>query len=351
MKNRISILAFAIFALASIAGAEARSLQSVAAGQPIPGQYIVVLDESRVVAHGRRGAAERRDDIRVAADELAALHRGKRQHVFSESLTGFSVRIDAAGARRLAADPRVAMVAQDSIVETTSIQTAVPSWGLDRIDQRDLPLDDTFQWVDDPSVSDVHVYVLDTGIRSTHEDFGVRVDVVNSYDVFTGGPVAEDCHGHGTHVAGIVGGSDHGVAKNVTLHPVRVLSCSGSGSVSTVLAGIDWLTTRVIDAQHAAVVNLSLATSPSTILDNAIRTSIEAGIVYVAAAGNNADSACNYSPARVAEVITVGASDSVDSRLATSNHGECVDLYAPGAGIVSTYHRNDGDTISMSGTS
>ena len=349
MKYAI-LIAFALIAAAS---AHARPLVSAHDANTIPGQYIVVLEESQFAPPGLARAAERRREIAGTADLIAAEYRGERSYVFSESLTGFSVKMSAVRGRRLAGDPRVALVVPDSRVASASenVQANPPSWGLDRLDQRDPNLDGSYSWYTAENSADVHVYVLDTGIRSTHADFGGRVDAVNSFNAYMDGNDVNDCNGHGTHVGGIIGGAQYGVAKNAILHPVRVLTCSGAGSLSAVIAGVDWITSQVIENQHPAVASMSLSTSPSLVLDNAIRASIAAGVTYVAAAGNNGDSACLYSPARIDEVITVGATTLDDTRMPNSNFGDCVDIYAPGDRIVSTFNRSDTDSASMSGTS
>lgn len=325
----------------------------ITADDPVPDEYIVVLQEELFAPPGLTASAHRRSDISHVADDLAFHYRGRRGEIFSEALSGFAIRADAQSARALSRDPRVALVVENHWIEAATLDTQAnpPSWGLDRIDQRELLLDGYYSWYAPESTSDVHVYVIDSGIRATHADFGGRVDTIGSFDAFGDGQNADDCHGHGTHVAGIIAGTDYGVAKSARLHSVRVLDCSARGSLSTVLAGIDWVTRQVLDNPHPAVANLSLGTGGSTLLDDAVRTSIAAGVVYVAAAGNSADDACQYSPARIDEVITVGAVDADDRRASFSSHGECVDLYAPGAGITSTFNRDDFDTLTMSGTS
>lgn len=320
---------------------------------PVPDKYIVLLKDSSFAPQELAIAAERRRAIQQVADELTHRIGGIRDQMYSEVVTGFSVRIDRRGAERLSRDPAVALVAEDSWVETleSHYQIEPPSWGLDRLDQRDPALDNLYSWYVAESAHNVHVYVMDSGIRSTHVDFGGRVDTLESISMIQDDFGVEDCHGHGTHVAGIIGGTDHGVSKDVRIHPVRVLDCDGRGSLSSLVAGIEWVTNRVMENPHPAVVNISLGTQGSMILDNAVQTSIAAGIVYIAAAGNSADDACTYSPARIPEVITVGATDIDDSRAAFSSHGECVDIYAPGRGITSTFNRDDTDTLKMSGTS
>ena len=341
------------FALVTAVSAHAGPLRSANDSNIIEDQYIVVLEEAQFAPPGLARAAERRREVAETSAIIASQYRGMRRHVFSESMTGFSVNMSGRRARQLATDPRVAAVVPDTWVTsaTEHVQSSPPSWGLDRVDQRDAFLDDAYGWYATENTEEVHVYVLDTGIRSTHADFGGRVDTVNSFNAYFDGNDVNDCNGHGTHVAGIVGGTNHGVAKNAVLHPVRVLTCSGAGSLSAVIAGVDWITSQVLENQHPAVASMSLSSSPSLVLDNAIRTSITAGVTYVAAAGNSGDSACFYSPARIDEVITVGATTMDDARMANSNFGDCVDIYAPGDRIVSTFNRSDTDSVSMSGTS
>ncbi len=332
---------------------------SVQAGQiqraesPIADQYIVVLNSDLPALASRATNSERRSGVDAVSRDLARDFRGQISGVFADTLRGFAVRMNQRDAAALARDPRVAYVAEDQWVQGTSSSTQFdpPSWGLDRIDQRDVLLDAQYRYVDDSAQSSVHVYVVDSGIHYTHEDFGGRVDAINGFNPYTDGFGVEGCHGHGTHVAGTIGGSSFGVAKNVTLHPVRVLNCWNGGPVSAVIMGVDWVTARMNDEPHAAIANLSLITAPSQTLDDAIRASIAAGVTYVVAAGNNSADACNYSPARVAEAITVGASTPSDSMASNSNFGACVDLYAPGTGIVSAFNGSNTDSLTMSGTS
>lgn len=347
MKTAILILLSLIGMQTALAGG------IITAEDPLPNEYIVVLHEDIFAPPGLAIAAERRSDIRRVADDLSFRHYARRGNIFSEALTGFTIRADRKMARSLSRDPRVALVTENHWIEATTLfdQIDPPSWGLDRIDQREPVLDGYYSWYSPESFNNVHVYVIDSGIRSTHADFGGRVDTIASFDAIGDGQGTEDCHGHGTHVAGIIAGTDHGVAKDAWLHPVRVLDCDARGSLSTVLSGIDWVTRQVLDNPHPAVANLSLGTAGSTLLDNAVRTSIAAGVVYVAAAGNSGDDACQYSPAHIDEVITVGAVDADDHRASFSSHGECVDIYAPGTGITSTFRRDDFDTLMMSGTS
>lgn len=302
-------------------------------GDAIRDQFIVVLQDD---VPGQAAI-----DARAVAEEHAARHGGELLHVYEHSLKGYAIRLSEAKARALASDPRVKYVEPDRVV--TADQGGA-TWGLDRTDQRDLPLSGTYRY--DPSGSGVHAYIIDTGIRTTHSEFGGRA--WGGYTAVNDGNGTNDCNGHGTHVAGTVGGRTWGMAKNITLHPVRVLDCSGSGSTSGVIAGVDWVT-----ANHAspAVANMSLGGGASQSLDDAVARSIASGVTYAIAAGNSAADACNTSPARAPAAITVGATESDDARAWYSNWGTCLDLFAPGSGITSSWNTSDTATNTISGTS
>ena len=271
-------------------------------------------------------------------------------------MQGFTVSTDASGANALAADPRVARVEADAWVRAAGAQIAPPSWGLDRIDQRGPALDGWFLFGATGSGS--HLFVFDTGIRSTHADFDGRVDTASAYTALDDGLGSEDCNGHGTHVAGIAGGLLYGAAKAVILHPVRVLGCDGAGYLSDVIAAIDWMVAEVEAHQSGpasghwrAVANLSLEAPASYVFDIAVRKAVASGITVVVSAGNDASDACAFSPSGVSEAIVVGATDDTDQLAAFSNGGPCVDLLAPGVAIVSSWIRDDDDAVVLSGTS
>jgi subtilisin family serine protease len=282
----------------------------------VPGEYIVVLEDRAAGPKGPGSAAD------AVAANLANAHGGTVRRIYRNALLGFSVRMPEAAARRMSLDERVAFVEEDGTVEALATQLN-PPWGLDRIDQRTLPLNQTYNY--DATGSNVKVYVIDTGIRFSHVQFGGRA--VSGFDSVDGGS-ADDCNGHGTHVAGTIGGSAYGVAKGVSLVGVRVLNCQGSGSTSGVVAGIDWVSGNHQPGQPA-VANMSLGGGISSALDTAVLNSINDGITYAIAAGNSNANACNASPARVGAAITVGATTSADARASYSNFGTCVDLFAP----------------------
>lgn len=306
---------------------------SVATSAEVPQRrYIVVLDDSVV-------------DAGDVAREHAGLFGLRVSFVYEHALKGYAATIPTAVVGALRADSRVAFVERDGTMRASTTQPNA-TWGLDRIDQRALPLSTTYTYT--ATGAGVKAYIIDTGIRYTHVEFGGRA--IKGYDaVIPGGP-ASDCNGHGTHVAGTTGGGTYGVAKSVTLVSVRVLTCVGTGSTSGVIAGVDWVTSNHGTGQPA-VANMSLGGGASAALDTAVRNSIADGVSYALAAGNDNKDACGGSPARVSEAMTIGATDNADRRASFSNFGPCVDWFAPGVIITSAWWLTDTSTNTISGTS
>ena len=338
MKQQISLTLASILLLACaeqptstprLVAADQKAEYLVGQSDVIPGRFIVTL----------------RDGASPAA--VAREHGVAPAYVYTRVLNGFAGSISQAARDGLLRDSRVARVETDGIAYASTTQSGA-TWGIDRIDQRALPLNGSYSYM--ASGSGVTAYIIDTGIRFAHGEFGGRAS--SGYDAVDGGS-ADDCNGHGTHVAGTVGGSTYGVAKSVALVAVRVLDCGGSGSWSGVIAGMDWVT-----ANHSgpAVANMSLGGGASASVDDAVRRMIASGVATAIAAGNGnqggrAQDACKYSPARVAEAMTVGATDKTDTKASWSNYGTCVDWFAPGVGITSAWSTSNTATNTISGTS
>jgi subtilisin family serine protease len=332
MKGALSRLGLTLAAVALFVGAAG---SAAAARSANIGGFIVVLKDVESAA--------------AVAAEHAAATNGTVGYVYEDALKGYSISLDESQLSTIAADARVDYIEADLPVSTFTTQTNAP-WGLDRIDQRNRPLSGTFTYT--RTGSGVKAYIIDTGIRFSHSQFGGRA--TSGYDAVDGGS-ADDCNGHGTHVAGTVGGSTYGVAKSVSLVAVRVLNCAGSGTTSGVIAGVNWVTGNHAAGQPA-VANMSLGGGASSSLDTAVRNSIADGVSYAIAAGNGdifgfPQNACNYSPARVAEAMTISATDSSDRKASWANYGTCVDWFAPGVSITSAWYTSNTATNTISGTS
>jgi serine protease len=307
---------------------------------PVEGRYIVVLKQDAARLTSEAGSAPR---VAEMAQQVARQHGVQVRQSYNRVLRGFVVDANDKQLANLLMDDRIEFVEEDGYVTTAATQTGA-TWGLDRTDQRDLPLNSTYVY--DTTASNVHAYIVDTGVLLNHTQFSGRMG--NGYDAVTSGGNANDCNGHGTHVAGTVGGTTHGIAKGVIIHPVRVLGCTGSGTNAGVIAGMDWVANNHI---KPAVANMSLGGGASTATDNAVTGMVNAGVTVAVAAGNDNANACNYSPARAASAITVGSTTNTDARSSFSNYGTCLDIFAPGSNITSAWHTGSSATNTISGTS
>jgi subtilisin family serine protease len=325
-----AVLAFTGTGYAATVTGTVRAADSTSA---IPGSYLVVLKDGSVSASA----------VGSASASLATRYGLSVKQRWQAALRGFEFTGSPLSARRLAADPSVSYVEQNQAVRVDLTQSPAP-WGLDRIDQHKLPLDNAYNF--STMAGNVHAYVIDTGINLGHNDFLGRA--VSGWDFVNNDNDPTDCNGHGTHVAGTIGGSTYGVAKSVQLVAVRVLDCNGNGTTAGVVAGVNWVTQNAI---RPAVANMSLGGSASTALDNAVASSIASGVTYAIAAGNSNTDACTTSPARVPQALTVGATQSNDSRASFSNFGTCLDIFAPGVSITSDWIGGRTATNTISGTS
>ncbi|MEU5155542.1 S8 family serine peptidase [Glycomyces sp. NPDC021274] len=328
-----SLIAVSAFAGAAAAPApDASDIIGADSPDAIAGEYIVVMEDQGAKTAGGLDALA--DDLGVTLDVEDTLG----------IVDGYVAQMSEAEAVELAADDAVAYVEQNQLAHASEVQADPPSWGLDRVDQDALPLDQSYEYTQ--SGTGVEAFVLDTGVNLEHQEFEGRIG--EGYDFIDDDADPADCHGHGTHVAGTVGGSTYGVAKDVTILPVRVLDCQGSGSYAAIIAGIDWV---AANAGESAVANMSLGGSFSQALNDAISAAVESGVTFAIAAGNEGQDACNVSPGSEPSAITVGATDKDDAAASFSNFGECVDLLAPGVGITSAWIDGTDAEKTISGTS
>ncbi|MGU3312409.1 S8 family peptidase [Acinetobacter sp. M5A5_2a] len=282
------------------------------------------------------------------AQNIAKQHGAKVLQSYDTVLKGFAIYLPDTAAtafvEAMKKNPKVLSVENDIVMKIDATTQSNPDWGLDRIDQKALPLNSAYSYLQ--TGSGTTAYIVDTGILSSNQQFSGRV--LSGYTAISDGNGTTDCNGHGTHVAGTVGGSTYGVAKNVNLVPIRILGCDGSGASSNVIAGLDWI---LKNGKKPAVVNMSLGGDASTSLDSAVENLFDNGYVMVVAAGNSNTDACSASPARVSKALTVAATDNTDTRASYSNYGSCVDIFAPGSQINSSWIGSNTATKVLNGTS
>ncbi|CAM4132845.1 S8 family serine peptidase [Pseudoalteromonas byunsanensis] len=325
----------------------AAQMMSVNPDKAIEDQYIIVFDTPSVLSMNNENQVSAY--LEAQGNDLANKYNVRVKRNFGSALNGVLVNANKKQIEAMLKDGNVKYIEQDQIVTvnplagTTADQNGAV-WGLDRIDQQDLPLNGVYHY--DYDGSGVTAYIIDTGVLVSHNEFGNRAS--HGYDFIDNDADATDCNGHGTHVAGTIGGSTYGVAKNVNVVGVRVLSCSGSGTNSGVISGVNWVKNN---ASGPSVANMSLGGGVSQALDDAVNSAVAAGVSFVVAAGNDNSNACNYSPARAADAITVGSTTSSDGRSSFSNYGTCLDIYAPGSSIKSAWYNSNTATNTISGTS
>lgn len=337
MKYKLAaLLATSFLSITNSSLAHAASIRNIDR-DIIPNQYIVVYKENNKIFKAGKSV----EDLSAA---IGKTHNGRIKKTFHKTIKAALFEMNRADAEKLANDPSVDFIEADTVIRISATQSYAP-WGLDRIDQKPLPLSGTYTYPDNGG-GGVHAYVIDSGIRTSHSEFYGRIGT--GYSVINDGYGQNDCHGHGTHVAGIIGGQTWGVAKRVTLHPIRVFDCAGQGANSSLIQAIEWIAANRV---FPAVANLSLAGGASSALDLAVDNLSNAGVLPVVAAGNSNADACSFSPARAAKALTVAAADRQDQRAGFSNYGNCVKVYAPGVDITSASISSDSGAALMSGTS
>ncbi|MBB5934296.1 S8 family peptidase [Streptomyces zagrosensis] len=339
------LVTIATMALAAAATSWAPSASAKTEPSPAPGKLLTVPSKDQVKGRYIVSMSDKAASVSTtSAQKLAGKYGGQAHRAYNHALRGFSAKMSEAEAAKLAADPQVKYVAPVQIGHSSETQTN-PTWGLDRIDQKTKSLDGKYTY--NTTASNVTAYIVDSGIRMSHQDFGGRAK--SGYDFVDNDSNASDCLGHGTHVAGTVGGTKYGVAKGAKLVSVRILDCNDSSSTELALNGIEWVTEH---AAKPAVANFSLQFGNSdTVVENAIKESIASGVTWSLSGNNFNSDACQSSPAKVPEAITVGNTTKDDARRSDSNYGSCLDIWAPGTDIVSTSHQSDTGTRTMSGTS
>ncbi len=345
-KHKIALAVLASLSTMSLQ-TQAAELLSIDSANAIEDRYIVVFDTPSIL--NVQDAAAMADFATMQGNSLANEYNINVINNFGSALNGVLIKANAKQVNELLNDPKIKYIEQDQMMSispqiSASGDQASPTWGIDRIDQRDLPLSNSYHY--DFDGTGVTAYVVDTGVLNGHNEFGGRSS--SGYDFIDNDSDTTDCNGHGTHVAGTIGGSTYGVAKNVNIVGVRVLNCSGSGSNSGVIAGINWVKNN---ASGPSVANMSLGGGASQATDDAVNAAVAAGISFVVAAGNDNSNACNYSPARAADAVTVGSTTSSDARSSFSNYGTCLDIYAPGSSIKSAWYTSNSATNTISGTS
>ena len=345
--HKLNALIFSALAGLSAQSVNAAELLSVDRSKAIAEKYIVVFKTPSVLNTKIDDAIEK--FASTQASSLSSAYHVDVVQEFGGVLNGVLVNASDDQVQEMLNDPNIDYIEQDQIMSidplvSTNGNQGNAIWGLDRVDQVQLPLNSIYHY--DFDGSGVTAYVIDTGVNVSHNEFGNRAS--HGYDFIDNDSDATDCNGHGTHVAGTIGGSEYGIAKNVNVVGIRVLGCNGSGSNSGVIAGINWVKNN---ASGPSVANMSLGGGASQATDQAVNNAVAAGVSFVVAAGNDNRNACNYSPARAASAITVGSTTSRDKRSGFSNYGNCLDIYAPGSGIKSAWYNSNSATKTISGTS